>query len=402
MSTLATDRGVVIRGPGVPRPEPRLGVRQPDSKSRAASLQVMAFGCGAVADVDPQALVLTYWFDAPVADERGPVAIRFSGRHAAARAKPGTDEAFSVVKSVEVIPGSGPVAVTARVEGIRSGDWQVSARIVSDKPHHHRRATRSAPSNLADRALTSTSGRTTYGPVASVLAPGARLGAWPLFVGFGLLMALVVQGLVARHLELRVWPLLVISILASVIGLVGAKLYYATGHYIQGERRPRQLLSGACIQGFVLGAVATLVVGTRVGHLPLGSALDATAPALMVGMAVGRYGCFFGGCCAGRLTSSRWALWSSDRRVGARRIPVQLFESAVALVIGVAASLALWVSKSAPAGAVFVGTIASYTLGRQLLVPLRARPRHTAHGRILVLGACAVVIAIDIVVAFTV
>ncbi len=193
----------------------------------------------------------------------------------------------------------------------------------------------------------------------------------------------------------------ILSIIASIIGMVGAKLYHASSQYRQGERSHRPLLSGACIQGFVLGAVATLAIGTRVANIPLGSALDAICPALMFGMAVGRLGCFLGGCCAGRPTSSRWGIWSSDRSVGIRRVPVQLLESAVALTLGVSALLALWVAKPTPAGVLFVGGIAAYTLARQLLLPLRDQGRQTTHGRIIVLTVCAMILVVDIAIALT-
>jgi redox-sensing transcriptional repressor len=41
----------------------------------------------------------------------------------------------------------------------------------------------------------------------------------------------------------------------------------------------------------------------------------------MLGLAVGRVGCFFTGCCASRSSASRWALWSSNRSVGLRTRP---------------------------------------------------------------------------------
>jgi phosphatidylglycerol:prolipoprotein diacylglycerol transferase len=92
-----------------------------------------------------------------------------------------------------------------------------------------------------------------------------------------------------------------------------------------------------CIQGFGLGAIGTLVIGAWATGMPAGPLLDVTAPGLLVGMTIGRFGCFFGGCCAGRPTASRWGLWSSDRRLGVRRVPTQLLESTVALVVGLAA-----------------------------------------------------------------
>jgi phosphatidylglycerol:prolipoprotein diacylglycerol transferase len=82
--------------------------------------------------------------------------------------------------------------------------------------------------------------------------------------------------------------------------------------------------------------------------------------------AIGRLGCFFTGCCAGRFT--RGAL------VGARRVPTQLVESAAALLIAIAA-LAVTAGSSAPEGAIFVGGLSAYLVARQRLLRIRADAR---------------------------
>ena len=108
-------------------------------------------------------------------------------------------------------------------------------------------------------------------------------------------------------------------------------------------------------------------------------------------MTIGRPGCFLGGCCAGRPTLSRWGLWSSDRRIGVRRIPVQLLEAAVSLLIAGAALALVLAGPSRLPGALFVGSFAIYTVGRQLMFPLRNEPRRTSAGRLLTLAAAALV-----------
>lgn len=377
--------------------QPRLAISRP-AAAKARPLQVMTFGCESLADLQPQGLAITYWLDSAPMGAPYPVSIRFTGQRVGTARKRGPLDRFSVVESLQVVPGSGPVAITARVNAIAPGEWRVTATPIS-RGGGHNGAARSVRVHPADGRAISASGQTTYAPIVGILAPGARLGAWPALVGFGVAVALVVQAWLVTHLELRIPPVLLVSLVASLVGLVGAKLYHAAGHYIAGERGALRLLSGTCIQGFVLGAVVALLAGTRVAQLPLWSLLDVTAPGLMFGMAIGRYGCFFGGCCAGRPTASRWGLWSSDRRVGVRRIPTQLLESTLALLIGIAALLAhsLWAPR--PAGVVFVGSIAAYTLGRQLLFPLRDRPRRPAWRRLLVLALCVGVVVADVAVA---
>lgn len=142
------------------------------------------------------------------------------------------------------------------------------------------------------------------------------------------------------------------------------------------------------------GAV-TLVVGALVTGVSVGALLDVTAPGLFLGMTIGRFGCFFGGCCVGQPTASRFGLWSSNQRLGVRRIPIQLFESSLALCIAIPATLAMWATTLRPRGMVFIGTIAAYTLGRQLLFPLRDNPRKTAHGRRLSMALTGLVVFVD-------
>lgn len=190
-------------------------------------------------------------------------------------------------------------------------------------------------------------------------------------------------------------PVLALSGLGCLIGFLGGKVWW-----LVVNRRPVRefLTSGACIQGFLLAALAVLVAGTLMLGISAGAVLDVTAPGIFLGMAIGRPGCFLTGCCVGRPTISRWGLWSTDRRLGIRRIPVQLYEAAVALLIGVA-GLVLVLGVTAPfAGAVFAGTTAAYTLARQFLFRLR-NETHTRLGRLVILAICSVIL-LGILVAF--
>lgn len=144
---------------------------------------------------------------------------------------------------------------------------------------------------------------------------------------------------------------------------------------------------GLVVLGAVVAVALLLVLVARAGR-PVGTLLDATAPGLTFGQATGRVGRFLGGCYVGRPV--RRGLWSSDRRVGMRRIPTRLFESAGAMSIGGVAPVAVLVSLR-PGGVVFVGTIAAYTLLRQFLFPLRDLPRNPSWGRTATAVASALV-----------
>jgi phosphatidylglycerol:prolipoprotein diacylglycerol transferase len=213
-------------------------------------------------------------------------------------------------------------------------------------------------------------------------------------VTLGIAIAFALQSLVIAgdHLVVGLWW--VVSLIAIVVGVVGAKAWFIVLH-----RRVHRI-EGWCIQGFIAGATLAAAILLVVLDMPIGVFLDATAPGLLVAMAVGRVGCFFAGCCGGPPTASRWGVWSSDQRVGARRIPTQLLESVLALSLGLLVLVAE-VGHGPVGGAFFIGGLASYTLGRQGLLHLRAEPRKTRLGGLatsvlagLVLVAAVVLLAL--------
>ncbi|MCF6507800.1 prolipoprotein diacylglyceryl transferase [Blastococcus sp. MG754426] len=354
----------------------------------AGAVQVTSWSCESMDDVDPQALGVTYWFDAALSGDPYPVNVRFSGRRLTGPDTPGRADEFEVVHTLnDVLPGSGRVAVTARVPGLAPGEWEVTATPVV----RHAPADSPAPPNLPPGPLPrgTTVGRTTFKPVADVRAPGVRIGAWPALVALGWLFALALQGVLAADRDLPVARLLLVSVLASLIGLVGAKVYYLLTHR---EEKAGLLRAGMSVQGFVVGAVGSVVLGSWWAGIPVGPMLDVTAPGLLVGMTIGRLGCLLGGCCVGRPTASRWGIWSSDRRVGVRRIPVQLLESSLAGLIAAATLAAVVLADPGVDGLLFVAGVAAYTFGRQVLFPLRGLPRQTKHGRRLTLAVAGLVL----------
>lgn len=372
-------------------------VRVPAARSRNSdqTLQVVQLNCSGMEGVTPQALGFTYWFDAKPAGAPYSVTIRFSGTRQGIEGKATSSDRFSVLRTVDrVIPGSGRVALTTRVLDIEQGEWQITAEPVL--PGSKAKAPQAFVARRTTLPSASTSGTTSFAPVVRVRAPGVRLGAWPALVLTGAVVALVLQAVLAQHRGLPTLRLLAVSLIASVVGIVGAKLYYLATH--RDEDRGL-LVTGMSIQGFVLGAIAAVILGGLLVGIPIGQYLDVLAPGLLFGMAIGRLGCFFGGCCAGKATGSRWALWSSDRTIGVRRIPVQLVESAVAGALAVLATGAVWWGRPAVDGAVFVAAIAGYTFARQLLFPLRGIPRTTAHGRVATMVVMGLILVLDLAVA---
>jgi phosphatidylglycerol---prolipoprotein diacylglyceryl transferase len=357
---------------------------------------------GWAAKATEELLTLTYWLDPGEQGDPLSATIRFSGRRAEVTGKPQPGDTFAREETVEgIIPGSGPVAITAEVRGINPGQWSVTARPVA---RVGRPAYRSYPPPDRDPAAASRAPwprRVAIPAVpeasvhtASVLrskVPGIIRFAYASLVSLGVLVGLGLEALLLTHGHYSLFRPMLFSVIAIVAGVIGGKTWYIAVH--RGRK-----FDGWCIQGFVAGAAVVVAVAAVVGPgIPAGAFLAAAAPALLIGMAIGRLGCFWAGCCTGRPTASRRGIWSSDRRLGCRREPAQLLEALAALVSGaavLAVVLALGLSRSGPAAVV---GLAVYTLCRQFILGLRAEPRVWRYGRRVTAVAAAVALIAGIV-----
>jgi phosphatidylglycerol:prolipoprotein diacylglycerol transferase len=380
------------------------GVSSPTAEVRlAASAEGAASCAGSVGD---ESLTATATFDPGSAGEPYAATFRFSGRRLGVQGKPGPGDAFVHLETVgDILPGSGPVAITVRIDNVNSGEWAVTAVVQSQEGRRRRVRPWPAPAPRGARdtgaapwwqkgvtPIGSTARlRTGLAPLAQV--PGTIRGSWATLVGSGVVVGLSIQSaLLAReHVDVR--TTLAVSLVAAVAGLVGAKTWFLVLHKASWRTF---VPAGMCIQGFLLAAALALAVAIAVTRVPVGAFLDATAPGLFLGMAVGRPGCLLAGCCAGRPVSSRWGWWASDRRVGARRIPIQVIESVVCLVIGLVALEIVLGNRVGVPGAVVVAALAGYTLARQFLLPFRDEPRKTSLGRLLTITAAGSVLVFGV------
>jgi prolipoprotein diacylglyceryl transferase len=184
---------------------------------------------------------------------------------------------------------------------------------------------------------------------------GLNLGSLRLHV-YGLLIALGIAG--AIWLAQRRWErvggapgtMATLAVWGVPGGLIGARVYsLATswqvdtgGHFVQAFEIWH---GGLGIWGGVAGGVALGLVGAHRHHLPLRPLLDAVAPALPLGQAIGRWGNYFNQELYGRPTTLPWAV-RIDHPVGyppgTTFQPTFLYESLWDLVV---VGLVLWAAS---------------------------------------------------------
>lgn len=351
--------------------------------------------------VELEALVVTHAFDSGEDGEPYSATIRLTGRRVGIRGNPKPRDTFAQEDRVDgVVPGSGPVSITTWVYGLQPGEWTVTGHLVRPGSHAdgHELRDRWRRTSLEPLQHARWSWRTrslSTGPALplksrwALVAPLARIpavlpGSFPVLGTLGILIALIVQSVLVARASVSVGSSLAVSLLALAFGLIGAKVWYAVLH--PGPWR-QSLMGGWSVDGFLAIGPAVAVTTLLAFNLPIGVFLDATTPGLFFAVAIGRLGCFFTGCCAGRCTRSRWGVWSSDRRVGARRVPTQLLESGAGLLIGVAAALLVLFDAPGVSGLIFVAAFAAYIVVRQLLLRLRAERREYSWRRSLLVSS---------------
>ena len=156
-------------------------------------------------------------------------------------------------------------------------------------------------------------------------------------------------------------PALIIVVSALVAGTIGSKI-----PTLLTNPTLVALLTEKSVVGGLLGGMAGVLVVKRLLkiRMRLGNAI---APAAALGLAIGRLGCFFNGCCVGIPAS-----WGVDFGDGLLRLPTQLFE--VAFQLSAFTVLHLARTRVRTPGILFKLYVIAYFLFRFFVEFIRVNP----------------------------
>lgn len=180
-----------------------------------------------------------------------------------------------------------------------------------------------------------------------------------------------------------------VAIWLLLSGLLGAKILLLI---VEGPRYLESwdgfvefIRSGGVFYGGLIGAVLALAILLRRHHIGFWTFADMATPAVALGHAIGRIGCFLAGCCWGRECSAPWAVTFTDPAaernvgvpIGIPLHPTQLYES-----IGLFAlcGLLLLFEKRRWPGQTFAWYLGSYAILRGTIEFFRGDPRGSVLG----------------------
>src|SRR4051794_3348400 len=183
-------------------------------------------------------------------------------------------------------------------------------------------------------------------PILFDLGP-ATIYTYGVLLASAYLLGLKLAMVRARARGLDQARVLDLGIYIIISALVGAKLLLVVTDFRTFASDPSELItlarSGGVFYGGLILAVSVALWYIRKIGLPLWTTCDVFAPGIALGHVVGRFGCFFAGCCWGTPTDVPWAITFTNPYAAANvgtplnvpLHPTQLYEAgAEALILG--------------------------------------------------------------------
>lgn len=165
---------------------------------------------------------------------------------------------------------------------------------------------------------------------------GVPIHSYGFFIALGYIASLGLLSYLARLRGLEPSRFLDLAFLALVTGVVGGRILFVLTNLPYFRKYPGEIFDfwqgGLVFYGGFLLAFAACAAYIRKKKLPFQESLDLLAPALSLGHAFGRIGCFAAGCCYGSYCERPWAVhFHSDLVDPALRglplHPTQLYEA---------------------------------------------------------------------------
>lgn len=201
-----------------------------------------------------------------------------------------------------------------------------------------------------------------------------KIGSIELYT-YGLLMAAgVLAGLAAVLSEAKRYgwnadQMTRLVVYTFLMGLIGSRVVYVFTRLGDPGVDVLGLLfnvrAGFVYYGGLIAAWLFLVWYVRRHRLPFWSVMDAFAMGICIGLAIGRIGCLFGGCCYGIATDLPWGV-SLAKEPGLGPLhPVQGYEAALLI----AGFVGLWIRRKSKAyeGELTVLFVGVYAIARYVL-----------------------------------
>jgi phosphatidylglycerol:prolipoprotein diacylglycerol transferase len=145
---------------------------------------------------------------------------------------------------------------------------------------------------------------------------GFQIRSYGIMIALGFALAVWWSMRVAPRYGIDAEQILDFVLLTALAGAAGARLVYVMLDWGSFAREPHHVLyfweGGLSFHGGVIGGSLAVAFIARRKGIPFLRVADVLAPGVALAYAVGRIGCFLGGCCYGVPTDLPWACSFQD------------------------------------------------------------------------------------------
>ena len=152
----------------------------------------------------------------------------------------------------------------------------------------------------------------------------------------GFMSAVFVMQRIRSHANLNKDQVSDITMIGMVGGIIGARIFYVVQFWDQFKGNYAEIIridhGGLVFYGGFLLALGSIIYYCIYNKISITGVLDVAAPAIAIGHACGRIGCFLNGCCYGHTCDLPWGVTypigsePNHRYGGVPLHPVQLYE----------------------------------------------------------------------------
>jgi len=191
--------------------------------------------------------------------------------------------------------------------------------------------------------------------------------SYSFFVGLAVIVGVLVYWLEAKKQKQVSENTLYILLGALIGGVIGAKIIIMLAYW--NQLNWNIVLTGKSIVGGLIGGTVGVLITKKILKIESQRKGNLFAPAIAIGVAIGRIGCFLRGCCYGKETGLPWGVNFGDEVL---RHPTQIYESI--FMLGMFFYLLYARTKKPKPGRLFYILIISYFTFRFFIEFIRVEP----------------------------
>ncbi|MDD2227186.1 MAG: prolipoprotein diacylglyceryl transferase [Clostridia bacterium] len=140
---------------------------------------------------------------------------------------------------------------------------------------------------------------------------GLEISAYGVIVGLGIIAGILIAIYLGKKRGFKSNDILTMALYVLPLAIIGARLYYVIfyDHQFSFIEFFQIWNGGIAILGAVIGGAIGIALYCLIHKKNLLNLTDIAAPSLILGQAIGRIGCYFGGCCFGIKTVDPALQW---------------------------------------------------------------------------------------------